>query len=169
MQCAQTLDLWTDPLTDVCILKVCNGDGFGSREIYRNQAPLIWFKQSHFSAEMRTACQAVDTAQMSLELPPRSDHTSGSGSLHSKDFVPQVLKREPWEPPSPERNRFPTETDQFASSNVILWPRSVGMPSACISENSGPYPNCSVSRVVTISLVSSLQILERPNSPILLD
>lgn len=28
---------------------------------------------------------AVDTAQMSLELPPRSDHTSGSGSLHSKD------------------------------------------------------------------------------------
>ena len=82
-------------IVDVCILKVCNGDGFGSREIYRNQAPLIWFKQSHFSAEMRTACQAVDTAQMSLELPPRSDHTSGSGSLHSKDFVPQVLKMEP--------------------------------------------------------------------------
>ena len=28
--------------------------------------------------------EAVDSAQMSLEFPPRSDHTSGSGSLHSK-------------------------------------------------------------------------------------
>jgi hypothetical protein len=89
MQCTQTLD-WS---VDVCILKVCNGDGFASREIYRNQAPLIWFKQSHFSAEMRAACQAVDTAQMSLELPPRSDHTSGSGSLHSKDWNPPPQKK----------------------------------------------------------------------------
>ena len=84
----------------------------------------------------------------------------------------------------------PTETDQFAFSSKNLRSRFVLLvPMATISRNvirrwfvwfvcrvwarvtwfththireRAPYPNCSVSRVATISLVSSLQILERP-------
>ena len=144
MQCAQTLDLWTDPLTDVCILKVCNGYGFGSRfkgNLQEPGTPLIWFQQvtllcwfSPKPIEMRIVWhQAVDAAQMGLELPPRSDHDSRSGSLHSKDFVPRRLEKVSF----PQKGHVPpTETDQFAFSSKNLRSRFVLLvPMATISRN----------------------------------
>ena len=156
---------------------------------------LIWFQQATllcwFSLkpiEMRIAWhQAVDTAQMSLELPPHSDD-NGSGSLYSKDFVPRRLEKVTF----PQKRHFSsTETDHFAfssknlrsrfvllvpmgtlSRNVIrrwfvwfvcsVWARVTWFTHTCISENRAPYPNCSVSRVADICLANSLQILERP-------
>ena len=125
---------------------------------------------------------------MSLELPPRSDHDSGSGSLHSKDFVPRRLEKVTFPQKghvSPYRNRPVCfliqefeEQVRFACSyghnqsechpQVVcliclqcVSPRHVVHTHTHIRERA-PYPNCSVSRVATISLVSSLQILERP-------
>ena len=70
---------------------------------------------------------------MGLELPPRSDHDSRSGSLHSKDFVPRRLEKVSF----PQKGHVPpTETDQFAFSSKNLRSRFVLLvPMATISRN----------------------------------
>ena len=100
---------------------------------------LIWFQQvtllcwfSLKPIEMRIAWhQAVDTAQMSLELPPHSDHDNGSGSLYSKDFVPRRLEKVTF----PQKRHFSPYRSHpriwgAGSCCLFLWAQSVGMSSA---------------------------------------